>query len=81
MNIPVGWYVRVTTGEMADQVYDTVIYIAGFPTREEAESEVRAARLAIGKSGEPIVTLPDKIAPDCGPQPKPGEVRLLPGAV
>jgi hypothetical protein len=77
MSGPVGWWVRVTTGEIQDGVYNTALYIAGFPTPAEALAAVKAAR---GKPGEPIEVLPVEITPDRGPQPEPGEVRLIPNA-
>ena len=63
---------------MQDGVYDTVLYIAGFGTPAEAEAAVRQVR---SKPGEQYQVLPGPIVPDRGPQPKVGEVRLLPGAV
>jgi hypothetical protein len=74
----IGWYVRVTTGEVVDGVYDTVLYVAGFPTPEEAEKAVRKVR---SKAGEQYEVLSGEIIAGRGPQPEPGEVRLLPGAV
>jgi len=76
--MPIGWYVRVTTGEIVDEVYDTVLYIAGFPTPEEALAAVKATR---DKPWEPCEVLEGEITADRGPQPEPGEVRLLKGAV
>lgn len=77
MSEVVGWWVRVTTGEIQDGVYDTALYIAGFPTPAEALAAVKAAR---GKPWEPIEVLEGEIRPDRGPQPAPGEVRLIPNA-
>ena len=77
MSGPVGWWVRVTTGEIQDGVYDTALYIAGFPTPAEALAAVQAVR---GKPGEPIEVLDGEITPDRGPQPKRGEVRFIPHA-
>ena len=74
MSVPVGWYVRVTTGELINGVYDTVVYIAGFPTPAEAEAAVRAMR---AKPWEKCEVLEGGIAPGHGPQPAPGEVRLI----
>ena len=74
----VGWYVRVKTGKISDSVYDTVLYIAGFSTPAEAEMAVRKVR---SLSDEQFEVLPDAITADRGPQPNPGEVRLLKGAV
>jgi len=74
----VGWYVRVTTGEIVDEVYDTILYIAGYPTPVEAEAAVRKER---GRAGEQYEVLPGPITTTRGPQPHPGEVRMLPGAV
>ncbi|MEI9931093.1 MAG: hypothetical protein WDM89_11255 [Rhizomicrobium sp.] len=59
-------------------MYDTVLYIAGFSTPAEAKAAVRAAR---AKSGEDYEVLEGQITPDRGPQPLPGEVRMLKGAV
>ncbi|HWY63268.1 MAG TPA: hypothetical protein VNW15_15305 [Rhizomicrobium sp.] len=78
MSRPMGWYVRVTTGEAVDGVYDTVLYIAGFPTPEEALAAVKTAR---GKPWEPCEVLEGEITANRGPQPEPGEVRLLKGAI
>jgi hypothetical protein len=73
-----GWYVRVTTDQVYDGVYNTLLYIAGYPKRDEAESAVKKAR---GANGETYQTLPEPIISNRGPQPAPGEVRLLVGAV
>jgi hypothetical protein len=78
MSAPIGWYVRVTTGEVVDGVYDTVLYIAGYPTPAEAEAAVRKAR---SKSGERYEVLEGEIIAGRGPQPEPGKVRMLSGAV
>jgi hypothetical protein len=78
MSYSIGWYVRVKTGELVDGVYDTVLYIAGYATPAEAEAAVRRER---AKPREEYEVLNDKITPDRGPQPAPGEVRLLKGAV
>lgn len=75
---PVGWYVRVKTDKVYDGVYNTVLYIAGFPTPAEAKKAVRIAR---STPGERYEVLPREITADRGPQPKPGEVRLIEGAV
>jgi hypothetical protein len=75
---PVGWYVRVTTAESCDGVYNTVLYIAGFATPAEAEEAVRQDR---GTPTDSYAVLPGEITSDKGPQPKRGEVRLLKGAV
>jgi len=75
---PIGWYVRVRVGEIADGVYDTVLYIAGYPSPAEAEAAVRKAR---SKSGEQYEVLAEGIVAGRGPQPQPGEVRMLAGAV
>ena len=74
----IGWYVRVTTAEICDDVYNTVLYIAGYPTPEEAEDAVRKVRSALGERFE---VLPGEITPDRSPQAVPGEVRLLKGVV
>jgi hypothetical protein len=73
----VGWYVRVKTGVITDGVYDTVLYIAGFPNRAEAEAAVRKAH----GPAERFEVLDGEIVPGRGPQPNPGEVRLIKGAV
>ena len=78
MTGPIGWYVRVTTDEVFDGVYDTVLYIAGYPTPAEAESAVRKSR---SKSGEHYEVVEGEIIAGFGPQPAPGEVRCLSGAV
>ncbi|GEM_PF-3647989 len=78
MGRPIGWYVRVKTGELVDGVYDTVLYIAGYPTPAEAEAAVRSAR---AKPSEEYEVLDGEITADRGPQPASGEVRLLKGAV
>jgi hypothetical protein len=70
--------VRVTVGDVVDGVYDTVLYIAGYSSPAEAEAAVRKAR---SRSGEHYEVLQDGIIPGRGPQPKPGEVRMLSGAV
>jgi hypothetical protein len=75
---PIGWYVRVTTDKVRDGVYNTVLYIAGFPTPAEAEGAVRKSR---SKMEERYEVLSGEIEIGRGPQPKRGEVRLLKGAV
>lgn len=77
MSDPIGWYVRVKTGEITDSVYDTVFYVVGYPTRAEAEAAVRRVR---ANPNEPLQVL-DEVVVGRGPQPDPGEVRLLKGAV
>ena len=80
MTTAIGWYVRVWVGERDsdDPAYDTVLYIAGFPTRADAEAAVRSVRPA---SGERMEVLDGGIVAGIGPQPKPGEVQRLEGAV
>jgi hypothetical protein len=75
----VGWYVRVATDKIQDGVYDTVLYIAGFKTPEAAVEAVRRHRCVEGETYE--VPPDGEITAGGGPQPKPGEVRLIPGAV
>jgi hypothetical protein len=77
---PIGWYVRVWVGENEadDPAYDTALYIAGYPTPAEAEAAVRRVR---PKCGERLEVLAGGIAPGIGPQPKPGAVTRLRGAV
>lgn len=77
MTDPVGWYVRVGGLPVWDGVYDTALYVAGHGTPAEAEAAVRAVCLAADSR---IDVLPDPIWPGRGPQPAPGEVRLIPGA-
>ena len=60
MTVPIGWYVRVRTGEIVDGVYDTVLYIAGYPTPAEAEAAVRNVR---SKSGEQCEVLEGGLLP------------------
>jgi hypothetical protein len=74
---PIAWYVRVTTDEVHDGVYHTVLHIAGFPSPEEAETAVRKTRSAPHERYE---VLPEQITADRGPQPRRGEVRRLEGA-
>jgi hypothetical protein len=74
---PIGWYVRVATDQIYDGVYNTVLYIAGFPTPVEAEKAVRKLR---SKPGEGYEVL-EEIMAGRGPQPKRGEVRWIEGAV
>ena len=78
MTAPIGWYVRVKTGQVVDGAYDTVLYIAGYPTPAEAEAAVRKVR---SRSDEHYEVLGEQIVANRGPQPNPGEVRLLKGAV
>jgi hypothetical protein len=74
----IGWYVRVTTDQISDGVYNTVLYIAGYSQPDEAESAVKKVR---GAPRETYEVLPEPIVPNRGPQPASGEVRLLVGAV
>ena len=80
MTTPVGWLVRVWVGEEEsdDPAYDTALYMAGYETPVEAEAAVRKVR---PKNGERIEVLEGAITPGIGPQPKPGEVQRLRGAV
>lgn len=78
MKEPIGWYVRVKTGELVDGVYDTVLYIAGYPKPAEAEAAVRTIR---AKPGEQYEVIEGGIVAGYGPQPMPGEVRIIKGAV
>jgi hypothetical protein len=78
MSKPIGWYVRVTTHEIHDGAYNTVLYVAGYPTPAEAEAAVRKTR---SKLGETYEVLEGEIIPGHGPQPESGEVRMLGGAV
>jgi hypothetical protein len=77
MSDPIGWYVRVQTGEIRDGVYDTVLYVVGHPTRAEAEAAVRRVR----PNSHELLKVLDEVVAGRGPQPDPGEVRLLKGAV
>jgi hypothetical protein len=80
MNMPIGWYVRVWVGEEEsdDPTYDTALYIARYPTPAEAEEAVRKIRAKVGERTE---VLEGEIVAGVGPQPKPGEVRRIRGAV
>ena len=78
MSQPIGWYVRVTTGVIVDEVYDTVLYIAGYPTPAEAEAAVRESHVGPARRFE---VLDGEITVGIGPQPAWGEVRLLEGAI
>ena len=62
---PIGCYVRVTTGEIVDGVYDTVVYVAGDPTPAEAVAAVRASR---GRPDEPDEVLSEAVTIGRGPQ-------------
>jgi hypothetical protein len=74
---PIGWYVRVTTVEIHDGVYNSLLYIAGFAIPAEAEKAVRQVRRMPTDTYE---VLPGQITSDRGPQPVRGEVRLVDGA-
>ena len=78
MSEQIGWYVRVTTTEIQDGVYDTVLYAVGLSDPAEAEEAVKKARR---RSGERYEALAGAIVADVGPQPSAGEVRLLKEAV
>jgi hypothetical protein len=80
VTVAIGWYVRIWVGQddSDDPAYDTALYIAGFPTPTEAEAAVRKFR---AKAGERMQVLDGEIIASVGPQPKPGEVRRLRGAV
>ncbi len=51
-----GWYVRVTTDQTHDGVYNTVLYIAGYPTPDDAIAAVRKARSREGERYEAVGT-------------------------
>jgi hypothetical protein len=78
MSTPIGWYVRVWVGENESGDHGAALYIAGYPTPVEAEAAVRRTR---SKRGERMEVLEGEIVPGVGPQPSPGEVRLLGGAI
>ena len=78
MTSTMGWYVRVKTSEIHDGVYDTVLYVVGLPIAAEAEAAVRSLRSIPGETYE---VLPDAVTAGRGPQPAPGQVWLLEGAV
>jgi len=67
------------TGEIVDGVYDTVLYIAGYPTPAEAEAAVRNVRFKERRAVRG--SRRGKLLPATVHSPKPGEVRLLTGAV
>ncbi|WP_222861445.1 hypothetical protein, partial [Streptococcus dysgalactiae] len=64
--------------EADDPPHETALYIAGFPTPAEAEAALRSARM---KRDERVEVLEGEIMPGIGPQPEPGEVKRLRGAV
>ena len=74
----IGWYVRVTTVDVGDGVYNTVLYVVRLPTPAEAEEAVQQARSNRSKRYEVLL---GEVTAERGPQPMPGEVRLLVGAV
>ena len=51
------------------------------PSGVDKDEAVKAVKAARGKPWEPCQALPGEIMPGRGPQPEPGEVRLLKGAV
>src|SRR4051812_6030806 len=67
-----GWYVRVTTDEIYDGVYNTVVYIAGFASPAEAERAVRGVRSNPGRHSRfsRVKSLPGR-----GPKPAAGLTR------
>jgi len=79
MTTPIGWYVRVWVGknESDDPAYDTAIYVAGYSTPADAEEAVSKFRRRGGERLRAIFGIDRGI----GPQPEPGEVQRLRGAV
>ncbi len=77
MTAPIGWYVRVKTGEIVDGVYDTVLYVVGYPSPIEAEAAVRKTR----SRPEEQYKIVSEVEAGRGLQPEPGQVWLLKGAV
>ena len=75
---PTGWYIRVKTGEVRDGVYDTVLYVVDHPTPTTAEAAVRQSRQRLNETYEVLL---EPVMPKKGPQPAPGQVWLLEGAV
>jgi hypothetical protein len=76
MMLALGWYVRVITGVVDDDGYESVVYIAGFPELREAEAAVRKAH-----SGPTIgFDVIGRVLAGMGPQITPGEVQFLEGA-
>jgi len=73
----VGWYVRVTTTQIADGGPLTVLYVVGHPTPAEAEHAVKQVRSLPGEKYEVL----SEAVPGRGPQPKPGQVWELKGAL
>jgi hypothetical protein len=74
---PPGWYVRVTTSELVQGEPVTVLYLAGYSMPGEAEEAVRQTRSAAGEQYQAV----DIAIEGRGPQPEPGEVRELTGAI
>ena len=59
-------------------MYDTVLYVVGHPTPTEAEAVVRKSRQKLDETYEVLL---EPVTPGKGPQPAPGQVWLLEGAV
>jgi hypothetical protein len=74
---PLGWYVRVITSELIQGEPVTVLYLAGYSMPGEAEEAVRRTRSIAGERYQAV----DVAIEGHGPQPEPGEVRELIGAI
>jgi hypothetical protein len=72
-----GWYVRVTTAQIVDGESLTVLYVVGNPSPEQAEQAVRQARSLPGEKYAAVA----EATVGRGPQPEPGQVWELKGAI
>jgi hypothetical protein len=74
---PLGWYVRVFTTERVEGAPLTKLYLAGYPGADQAVEAVKRLRAISGEEYQAVATA----IPGRGPQPGPGEVRELKGAI
>jgi hypothetical protein len=74
---PLGWYVRVTCAECIQGEPATMLYLVGLPEARQAEDAVKQFRSISGESYQVVA----KVIANRGPQPTPGEVRELKGAI
>jgi len=72
-----GWYVRVFPIEPIDDEHETVLYVVGLLDSTQAIEAVKQLRSLAGEKYEAVGTA----VVGRGPQPTPGEVRELKGAV